>query len=261
MRVVAVIQARTGSTRLPGKVLLPLAGGTLLQRMVERVVAASSIDEVVVATTTEPQDDPIVVAAEAAGVRAFRGHPTDLLDRHYRVALATRAHAVAKIPSDCPLVDPDVIDLVVNRWRAEAERWDYVSNLHPATWPDGNDVEVISMPALKSAWCEASAPHEREHTTPFIWDQPRRFRLGNVVWPGGRNLASTHRFTIDYPEDYRFIAALYDALWSPAGPAFRLSAILDWLEGHPEARLLNCRYCGETWHTRQPYPFRTGVSA
>lgn len=261
MRVVAVVQARVGSTRLPGKVLLPVAGASLLQRMLERVRGALSLDEVVLATTREAADDPILDVAAAIGVRVFRGHPTDLLDRHYQVGVATRAHAVVKIPSDCPLIDPDVIDEVVNAWRAEAERWDYMSNLHPPTWPDGNDVEVISMPVLEQAWREAKAPHEREHTTPFTWDQPRRYRLGNVVRSDGLDYSASHRFTLDYPEDYQFIKAVYTALWRPERPLFRLPDILAWLERYPETLLLNARYCGETWYTRQPYPFRTGVSA
>ncbi|MBV8201295.1 MAG: glycosyltransferase family protein, partial [Acidobacteria bacterium] len=229
MKVLAVVQARTGSTRLPGKVLLPLAGAPLLLRMLERVQAARTPTEVVVATTTDAADQPVRELARQAGVRCVSGHPTDLLDRHYQAALACGlspapaagaggggGDVVVKIPSDCPLIDPAVIDRVIGCHLADPERFDFVSNLHPATYPDGNDVEVMPMAVLAAAWREAARPHEREHTTPFIWDQPGRFRLGNVRWETGRDLSMSHRFTIDYPEDYAFVSAVYDALYTAA---------------------------------------------
>src|SRR5215831_16729863 len=129
MRTVVVVQARTGSTRLPGKVLLPLAGRPLLQRMLERVLASRTPSAVVVATTTDQADAPIVSIAETAGVECFRGHPTDLVDRHYRAGLAYGADVVVKIPSDCPLIDPAVIDRVIVSYTARASEIDFVSNL------------------------------------------------------------------------------------------------------------------------------------
>src|SRR5262245_31944898 len=130
MRTVVVVQARTGSMRLPGKVLLPLAGRPLLHRMLERVLAASTPSTVVVATTSDAADNAVETIANAAGVSCFRGHPTDLLDRHYQAALAFGADAVVKIPSDCPLIDPDVIDRVIGHYLTHAADFDFVSNLH-----------------------------------------------------------------------------------------------------------------------------------
>src|SRR5262245_54902723 len=164
MNIVVVVQARSGSTRLPGKVLMPLANRPLLHRMLERVVAATSPSAVVVATTCDPADDAVVTTATEAGVRCFRGHPTDLLDRHYSAGLAFDADVVVKIPSDCPLIDPAVIDRVIGHYVAHAESVDFVSNLHPPSYPDGNDVEVMSLGALEAAWTEATQPHERQHT-------------------------------------------------------------------------------------------------
>src|SRR5262249_8649089 len=152
MRIVVVVQARTASTRLPGKVLLPLAHRPLLYRMLERVLAAQTPSDVVVATTINGEDDAIVDVAEAAGVAWVRGHPTDLLDRHYAAAVECRADIVVKIPSDCPLIDPGVIDRVIGHYKAHAGRVDFVSNLHPATYPDGNDVEVMPLGVLETAW-------------------------------------------------------------------------------------------------------------
>ncbi|HVT57004.1 MAG TPA: glycosyltransferase family protein [Thermoanaerobaculia bacterium] len=248
MKTVVVVQARTGSTRLPGKVLLPLAGAPLLARMVERLRAARTPFELVVATTGEPADEPIRELCRALGVACFSGHPTDLLDRHFQAAAGRGAEVVVKIPSDCPLIDPAVVDRVLGFFERHQESYDFVSNLHPATYPDGNDVEVLPLAVLETAWREAARPHEREHTTPFIWDQPRRFRIGNVRWESGRDLSMSHRFTVDYPDDYAFVAAVYDALWRPERPVFGLQEILALLAARPEIFALNRRYAGVNWY-------------
>ena len=202
MKTLVVVQARTDSSRLPGKVLVPLAGAPLLQRMVERLRAATTPFEVVVATTTEPTDDPIVELCSATDTPVFRGHPTDLLDRHYAAAVAARAEAIVKIPSDCPLIDPACVDRVIGTFLSSPGRWDFISNLHAPTWPDGNDVEIFTMDALAIAHREATRPHEREHTTPFLWDQPERFRIGNVLWETGLDLSMSHR--IPFPTFFCF---------------------------------------------------------
>ncbi len=247
MRLAVVVQARTGSTRLPGKVLLPVAGAPLLQRMIERVRAAKTAFELVVATTTDAADDPVAELGAKIGVRVFRGHPTDLLDRHLMAARSVGADAVAKIPSDCPLIDPAIIDRVLAAFGRGDGTTDFASNLHPATWPDGHDVEVMTMAALETAHSEAKKPHEREHTTPFLWDQPERFRCVNVT-SGGENLSMSHRMTIDYPEDYAFVAAVYDSLWRADRPIFPLEEILDLVAGRPDVFALNAKYAGVNWY-------------
>jgi len=243
-----VIQARTGSTRLPGKILMPLAGRPLLERMIERVRAASSPFTLVVATTAGTDDDPVRALCRTLGVACYSGHPTDLLDRHYRAALPFAPDAVVKIPSDCPLIDPAVIDRVLALYAGGRAGVDYASNLHPATYPDGNDVEVIAAPVLEEAWREATLPFEREHTTPFIWERPFRYRIANCAWETGKNLSMTHRWTIDYPEDYAFISAVYDELSSPAGKPFTIGDILGLLERRPDLARINARYAGVNWY-------------
>jgi len=248
MSTIVVIQARTGSSRLPGKILMPLAGRPLLARMIERVRAASFPFECVVATTTEASDDPVRALCRSLDVACFSGHPTDLLDRHYRAALPYGADAVVKIPSDCPLIDPAVIDRVLHCYAERRGRVDYVSNLHPATYPDGNDVEIMTAGVLEEAWREATLPFEREHTTPFIWERPGRYRLGNCPWETGNNFSMSHRWTIDYPEDYEFIRAVYDELWSAGGKPFTLGDILALLERRPALASINARYAGVNWY-------------
>jgi spore coat polysaccharide biosynthesis protein SpsF len=244
-RIVVVVQARMGSTRLPGKVMLPVGNAPILARMLERVTAAELPSEVVVATTTAAEDEPIRALCRRLGIHCLNGHPTDLLDRHVTTARATRADVVVKIPSDCPLVDPQVIDRVIAAWKLE--RADYVSNLHPASYPDGNDVEVVPMPVLETAWREARLPHEREHTTPFLWQRPERFRLANVLWESGLDLSATHRFTLDYREDYELIRAVFDELWTPSRPVFSITEIVELFGERPALPAINARHLGVSW--------------
>jgi len=249
--VVAVIQARTGSTRLPGKVLLPLGKATVLEHIVERVMRARLVDEVVVATTIRPEDDGVARLMAAAGVACFRGHPTDLLDRHRQAARAFWADHVVKIPSDCPLIDPEIIDNVLLAYLTAQGRVDYASNLHPATDADGNDVEVMSFRALEAAWLEAARPFEREHTTPFIWTRPDRFHRINVIRPDGRDLSASHRYVLDYPEDYHLVRAIHDALHDP-DPFFGADLIADWLDRRPHLAAVNAIHRGKHWYNAHP---------
>jgi spore coat polysaccharide biosynthesis protein SpsF len=260
-KTVVVIQARTGSSRLPGKVLKACAGATVLERMLERVCAASRPSEVVVATTTEASDEPIVELCARAGVRVERGHPTDCLDRHVHVARVTGADSVVKIPSDCPLIDPAVIDRVLAVWtgaQGAQPGYDFVSNLHPPTWPDGNDVEVMTAAALETAGREAVRPLEREHTTPFLWDNPERFRIGNVRWETGLDYSESHRFVLDYPEDLEFIRTVFECLWSSSpGHVFGLDEILELLAVRPELRAINAKHLGVSWYQKHPGELKT----
>lgn len=261
MKILVVVQARRGSTRLPGKVLMPLAGKPLLERMLERVMAATTPFQLAVATTTEAHDQPVRDIAREVGVACFSGHPLDLLDRHYRAAREFRADVVVKIPSDCPLIDPAVIDRVLGCYLARSDDFDFVSNLHPPSYPDGNDVEVMPYPMLERAWSEASRPLEREHTTPFFWDQPERFRIGNVAWEDGRDLSASHRWTIDYPEDYAFISRVYEELWSPSRPIFALHDILHLLTMKPDIGRLNAGHAGRPWYASHASELRTAGRA
>lgn len=245
--IVTVIQARTGSTRLPNKVMRPLAGKPLLTRMVERVAAAELAGTVVVATTIDPTDDPIADLCRSEGFNCYRGDPDDLLDRHYRAGLQHGAGTIIKIPSDCPLIDPAIIDRAIRYYLDHPGTYDFVSNLHPATYPDGNDVEIMTAAALEIAWREARRPLEREHTTPFLWENPGRFRIGNVEWETGLDYSMTHRWTIDYEEDYQFISSIYDALY-PANPAFGLTDILMFLTDNPQVATLNQHLAGVNWY-------------
>jgi spore coat polysaccharide biosynthesis protein SpsF len=247
IKVVTVIQARMGSSRFPGKVILPLAGKSLLVRMVERVNASKNCGRVVVATTYLENDDPIIDICKKNSIPFFRGHPTDLLDRHLNVGKKYDADAIVKIPSDCPLIDPFVIDKVIKYYMDNIASFDYVSNLHPATYPDGNDVEIFSIESLEKAWEEADKQLEREHTTPYFWENPDKFNIGNVLWETGLDYSMSHRWTIDYEEDYKFIETIYNELHNN-NPFFSLNDILMLLKEKPEISKINEKYAGVNWY-------------
>jgi spore coat polysaccharide biosynthesis protein SpsF len=245
--ILAIIQTRRGSTRLPDKVVMPLQGKPLFVRQAERVKVARLCGRVVIATTVLPEDDVVAEICREEGLDCYRGDPYDLLDRHYQAALHYGAGVVIKIPSDCPLIDPVIIDKVIGYWLEHSGEYDFVSNLHPATWPDGNDVEVMALQALEIAWREADRHMEREHTTPYMWERPERFRNGNVTMEGGLDYSMTHRFTIDYEADYRLIRAVFDELY-PKDPLFGVEAIIALLERRPDLYEINAHLAGVNWY-------------
>ena len=247
MKILTVIQARMSSTRLPRKVMLPILGKPLLIRMIERVGTAELIGKIVVATSTNPEDDKIEELCMENNISCFRGHLTDLLDRHYQTGKSFGADAVVKIPSDCPLIDPQIIDRVLKFYIDNPDKYDFVSNLHPATYPDGNDVEVMSFNALEKAWKESNKQLEREHTTPYFWENPDKFRIGNVVWETGMDYSTTHRWTIDFEADYQLIKKVYEELYKN-NSVFGLYDILKLLQENPDIAEINQQYLGKYWY-------------
>lgn len=205
MRVVAIIQARMGSTRLPGKVLEDLGGRTMLARVVRRTRRSAALDEVVVATSTSVQDDPIVAECRRLGIGCFRGSEADVLDRYFRAAEACRAGTVVRITSDCPLIDWGVIDRVVSAFQQHQP--DYASNTLVRTYPRGLDTEVVALEALARAWSEAREPYQRVHVTPYLYQHPELFRPLPVT---GEQDASGSRWTVDTAEDLQFVRTVYE---------------------------------------------------
>jgi spore coat polysaccharide biosynthesis protein SpsF len=230
-KVVAIIQARMGSTRLPGKVLARVRGNPMLSYVVGRVRAAKTLDEVVVATTTKPADDAIVAFCRERGVNCFRGSEEDVLDRYYQVAREHAAEAVVRITSDCPLIDPEIVDKTVRGFLVE--RPDYASNSLVRTYPRGLDTEVMTFRALEVAWREARQPYQRTHVTPYIYENPGRFKILPVT--GDRDYTA-YRWTVDTPEDLELVRAVYDRL---GGDSFLLNDIVRLMEREPELAEIN----------------------
>ena len=246
-KIVTIIQARMGSSRLPGKVLLPLADKPLILRMYERAAFSDYAGKIIVAITEDQDDDELFKLCKQNNIEIYRGSTLDLLDRHFQAAKIFGAETVIKIPSDCPLIDPKIIDKVILYYINNRDKYDFVSNLHPPSYPDGNDIEVMSFKALENTWINAKKDFEREHTTPYIWENLDKFRIGNVVWETGLDYSMTHRFTIDYKEDYEFIKKVYDELYRKNN-RFGLNDILDLLKNKPEIKKINQMYAGVNWY-------------
>jgi spore coat polysaccharide biosynthesis protein SpsF len=232
-KVVAIVQARVGSTRLAGKVLLDICGAPLLLHVVERVRAARTIEEVVIATTTAEEDRAILDLAAEHEIPAYAGSVDDVLDRFYRAARRYGAEVVVRVTADDPFKDPDVIDRVVSRLQGDPAL-DYVSNTIRPTYPEGLDIEAFTFAALERAWREAKLPSEREHVTPYIWKHTDRFRSLNVE--NDEDLSSW-RWTLDYEADLEFTRRVYAALYH--GQVFRMSEVVDFLRANPEVAAIN----------------------
>ncbi|MFI5287090.1 MAG: cytidylyltransferase domain-containing protein [Candidatus Dormibacteria bacterium] len=226
LRNVAVIQARVGSTRFPGKVLADLCGKPMLAHVIERVAMAETIDAVVVATTVEAGDDVVADLAGALGARVTRGPVADVLSRYVLAAGEHGADVVVRVTSDCPLVDPELIDVLV-RMRASADA-DYASNELPPTYPQGYDVEVLTAECLRRLDVESVLDYHREHVTARLREHSGEYRTANMI--NDRDLSSI-RLTVDVPEDLDRIRAILMAL--PPAPPPHLAAVVAYFESEP----------------------------
>jgi spore coat polysaccharide biosynthesis protein SpsF len=223
------------STRLPGKILAPVEGNPLLWYVVSRTRQARRLDEVVVATTDRPTDDVVAAFCATLSIPCFRGSEDDVLDRYYQAAVRHAADVVVRLTADCPLLDPQVIDQVINLLLDGS--YDYVSNTMEPTYPDGLDVEAFRFAVLEQAWREATARSEREHVTPYLWKQPETFRLGSITHP--TNLSHL-RWTVDEPEDLDFLRLVLGYLGTTS--AFGMGEVLNVLHTHPELTTINANF-------------------
>lgn len=227
--ILAVLQARMSSTRLPGKVMLPLAGAPMIVRQIERVSRSRRIDRLVVATSDQPDDDIIEQTCRREGIAVHRGPLDDVLARFTGALDAYPADHVVRLTADCPLADPEVIDATI-ALHLEAGA-DYASNSpEPGAYPKGLDVEVMTAASLRRAAAEASTPEEHEHVTWGIWNNPGRYRLAWLTSPA---VDADVRWTVDRPDDYAFVATVYDALY-PANRAFTSDDIRTFLADRPD---------------------------
>jgi len=230
-----IVQARMGSTRLPGKVMKQILDRPLLAFLIERLKRVRHAGQVVVATTTSPADLPIVEWCRDHEVDCTRGSEEDVLDRYLQTARKCQARTIVRITADCPLVDPEVIDKVISFYESHAGEYDYVTNCLTRTYPRGMDTEVFSMAALEQAHREGRAPSDREHVTIYLYHHEDRFRLANVTDVKDR---SCYRLTVDTPEDFELIRRLLENLY-PSHPAFGLEDMVRVLEAHPDWAALN----------------------
>lgn len=230
-RVVAIVQARMGSTRLPGKILKPLAGMPVLQHVVERLAYCHGLDQIAVATTSLPMDDVVASFCQNLNIACFRGSENDVLDRYYQASLAFDAKTIVRITADCPAIDPFIVDEVLERYHAG--HYDLYGL--GGSFPDGLDCTVFRFSALARAWQNAKLPSEREHVGPYLEKHPEIFKQG--CYQKFTNL-DHHRWTLDEPEDYALLTHVFENLYQPK-KLFTTQDILACLHAHPEWLGLN----------------------
>ena len=233
-KIIAIIQGRMGSSRLPGKVLADVHGRPMVSWMLERIAASNLLDEIVFATTNSPVDDELVRWLKAnSDVAIFRGSENDLVDRYYQCCAEFGGDIVVRITADDPLKDATIIDKAISMFVTDG-RYDYVSNCIRPTYPEGLDIEVFSSPALERVWQEATLASDREHLTSYMINNPRRFSLGNFCYE--RDL-SAWRWTVDKPKDLELIRHILGRFSHQ--PCVNFKTIVEYLDHHPELVSLN----------------------
>lgn len=230
-----IIQARMGSTRLPGKILKPIMGRPLLSYLLERVHQVTTPHQLIIATTIDPQSDPIEKLAKEEKILFFRGSEENVLDRYYQTSLLYPAEIIVRLTSDCPLIDPAIIDQALASFQNLNKSVDYLSNTLKRTFPRGMDIEVFTFDALKAAAEGSRTDYEKEHVTPYIYKHPERFRLINF---SQKTDTSQYRLTVDTAEDFLLIRSIIEKLY-PKNHKFTLNDILLALDQHPEWLAIN----------------------
>lgn len=235
MKIICIVQARVGSTRLPGKVLKKICGKTVLEHDINRLKQAKNIDEIVIATTTKKEDDAIVDEAKRLNVKYFRGSERDVLSRYYYAAKENKADIVIRVTSDCPCIDYQILDNMIKKYLNNIENCDYMNNTIERTFPRGYDIEIFSFKCLKVAFEEAELDYEREHVTPYLYDSKNNFKVkcykNNIDY-------SKYRLTLDTQEDFEVIKRMYEELYS-SNYYFLLDDAMKFLKNNPEISNIN----------------------
>ncbi len=236
MKIIAMIQARCGSSRLPNKVLMNLAGKTDLEWVIERVQRSQVLDEVMVVTSIEKNNLPLIRICTDLGVRVYVGSEEDVLDRYYQAAKLVKADYLVRITADCPLFDWRYLDMAMGGME---EDMDYMAGI-TESFPDGEDIEIVAYTALKESWEKAKLTSEREHVTMYIKNHPEQFKIQNLECPIAG--IGSKRWTLDEEEDYQFISAIYKYFMDLGKDDFVTEDILMFLMEHPELENLNKKY-------------------
>ncbi|PKP60159.1 MAG: acylneuraminate cytidylyltransferase [Candidatus Altiarchaeales archaeon HGW-Altiarchaeales-2] len=234
--IVAIIQARTSSTRLPGKVFLKLKGKLLIWHVFNRISYSKYINEFVLCTSTDKSDDELENFAKISGIKCFRGSLNNVLERFYFAAKKYQADIIVRVTADDPFKDPKVVDKAIKILMEND--FDYVSNTIKPTYPEGLDIEVFTFEALEMAYKEAKLHSEKEHVTPYIWKNDKTFNICNFV---NKNNISNLRFTLDYEEDFKLTEIIYDELYRDWN-IFYLEDILNFLSKNPEITKINSKF-------------------
>jgi spore coat polysaccharide biosynthesis protein SpsF len=236
MNVVVIIQARMGSTRLPGKVLMPLMGKPSIQHVIERAKLIPDISKVVIATSKLPKDDQLVEVCESIDVSVFRGSENDVLNRYYQAALFYKASVVVRITGDCPLIDPIESGKVVRKLLNGGA--DYVSNVFPPKLPDGLDTEAFTIDTLKKTWKNATKKADREHVSRYIRSNPKKFKIESISYEVDFGI---YRLTLDEMDDYELLKKVFDILEKNNQFGY-LNEVVSILKKNPDLMSINSKY-------------------
>lgn len=231
--IVGILQARISSTRLPGKVIKMLHGRPMIIRQLERIDRCQMIEKTIVATSDNREDDILAHIVDEEGVPCYRGSLENVLERVYKAAMIYRPDHVVRLTGDCPLIDPNVVDLTIKQHLKQDN--DYTANCIDPTYPDGLDVEVMTYSALEKAAQNAKLPSELEHVTLYFRNNEIKFKIGHVRLTED---LSHLRWTVDEPEDFEFVEVVFNRLFS-ANPQFTMNDILQLLQNEPELKLIN----------------------
>lgn len=234
--IIAILQARMNSSRLPNKVLKPILNRPMLALQIERIQRANKIDKIILATSVEVCDQPLVALARELNIECYRGNIDNVLSRYYHAGLAYQPEHVVRLTGDCPVIDPSIIDLVIEHH--VQHKFDYTSNVLDPTYPDGFDVEIMTWQTLKDAYHHASLPSEKEHVTLFIHKHPQRYHLGSYK---SDNNYSHLRWTVDEQKDIELITRIYENLY-PNNANFTYQDILDFIQRNTDLAVYNTKY-------------------
>ena len=241
VNIVAILQSRMNPQRLPHKAILSLAGKPLLLTTAERIKACKLINMLAVSTTNGSIDDQVYNLCKRANIPVFRDNKENQINIDYKIALKYDADVIVKISINEPLIDPALITMMIRYYIENKDQYDYVSNIHPATYPEGNEIEIVSARSLRKAWELAKTSSERENSTLFIQNNPGIFKSGNIKWESGHDYSKSHRWILDYEEDYVFVKKIFDELYYE-NKFFDIYEILSLLDKQPHLKYINSRY-------------------
>ena len=247
MRKLIIAQARMTSTRLPGKVMKIVCGKPLLEHFINRLKRVKSADQIVIATTINDIDNQIVDLCKKLDISYYRGSEEDVLGRYYEAAVEYGGDIIIRITSDCPVIDPEVVDYLINFYTNNIEKYDYVSNTLKRTYPQGMDSEIISFDTLKEAHFNAYDPFDREHVTPFIKSSSSRYSLKNIEY---KTNLSHYRLTVDTSEDLELIKRIFKELYF-RNPEFKMEDILTVLKANSEWQSINSHVINKSQRCHQ----------
>lgn len=238
MKIGIIIQARMGSTRFPGKVLKKIEDKSLLELQYRRLKNSRKANRIIIATSISSLDDPIEELCKEINIPCYRGSEENVLERYYQASIHYNLDVVIRSNGDCPFIDSREIDKLIDIWESNHSKYDYVTNILEETFPLGMHIEIFSIAALKKALQGSTSKEEYEHVTPYIYKNPNKFRVLNIK---NKDNLSSYRWTIDYPEDFKFVKEIYKR-FGVHNSSFSMYDIIKLMKSEPNLALINDKF-------------------